>query len=190
MINKISKSKSVWGLYVSESCISAVKVSTSTKALIVEEIDTINYSEVGSSTDAKLPEPEIKIEFKNVPAKNKASVRPEQGVKIEDIAKQLSAAIKLFYDKNRITSSDKILIAIPSQFVLSRFVNLPSVNKRQLKEIVKFEVEKHIPIDINDIIWDFHSLGDKIAENKNVEIGIFAIKKERYLYIFVRARTG
>ncbi len=176
MIRKIAKSKRVWGLYVGEIGISAVKVSKSTDALIVEAFDTINYSDLDSNK-TKSSETEQNIQFKSFPVDSSSTGKTRQGVKIDDIAKLLKNAIDLFLTRNQINSSDKILIALPSQFVLSRFVNLPSVGKRQLKEIVRFEVEKHIPININEIIWDFHSLGDEAAVNKKVEIGIFAIKK-------------
>lgn len=176
MIRKIAKSKRVWGLYVGEIGISAVKVSKSTDALIVEAFDTINYSDLDSNK-TKSSETEQNIQFKSFPVDSSSTGKTSHGVKIDDIAKLLKNAIDLFLTRNQINSSDKILIALPSQFVLSRFVNLPSVGKRQLKEIVRFEVEKHIPININEIIWDFHSLGDEAAVNKKVEIGIFAIKK-------------
>ncbi|MGR3319748.1 MAG: type IV pilus biogenesis protein PilM [Candidatus Anammoxibacter sp.] len=179
MPGKISK-KSVWGLYIEETCVNAIKVAKKGKGLlVVEAFDTIKYSELDSNY-AQHAEAEPKIQFKQFPVDNdKAPPKTAtHSANIKDLVGLVKKALTLFLTRNQINSSDKVLIALPGQFVLSRFVNLPVVKKSQLKNIVMFEVEKHIPIDISQIIWDFHALDDNAVAGKEMEVGIFAIKKD------------
>lgn len=183
MIGGFSKSKNVWGLYVGESGISAVKVSQKSKSLSVEAFETIDFSEIDSS-GTKEAETESKIQFKKFPIDETVSKEDTPGLNISDLVVLIEKALNLFLTGNEINSADKILVSLPSQFVLSRFVNLPVVAKNQIKGIVRFEVEKHIPLNIKEIIWDYHILTDKISPGKELEVGIFAIKKED-IYTFL-----
>lgn len=171
--------KNVWGLYIEDTCLNAVKASRKGGKLLVEAFDTVKYSELDSGVKQQIKS-EPKIQFKPFPVEQKKtpSDLAAQDVTIKNLANLAGKAITLFLTRNQISSSDKILIALPSQFVLSRFVSLPAVKKNQLKNIVRFEVEKHIPIDASEIIWDFHSLNNKPVPGKGIEVGIFAIKKE------------
>ncbi len=181
MIGK-SSAKSVWGLYVEETCVNAVKVSKKGGDISLESFDIIRYSELDGGAETQI-DTGPKIQFKAFPidekkASEQASTTTSQGVNLKSLSDSIEKAINLFLKKNQINKNDKILVALPSQFVLSRFVKLPSVAKNQLKEIVKFEVQKNIPIETSKIIWDFHSLDDNPAPGKESEVGIFAIKKE------------
>ncbi|MGR3177540.1 MAG: type IV pilus biogenesis protein PilM [Candidatus Anammoxibacter sp.] len=179
MPGKISK-KSIWGIYIEETCVNVIKVAKKGKGqLVVEAFDTVKYSELDSDSTQHV-ETEPKIQFKQFPVDkdNEPPKTSTQSANIKDLVALVKKALTLFLTRNQINSSDKVLIALPGQFVLSRFVNLPLVKKSQLKNIVMFEVEKHIPIDISQIIWDFHALDDNAAPGKEVEVGIFAIKKD------------
>lgn len=174
-----SSSKNVWGLYIEEDGINAIKVSKKSTKLSVEAFDTVIFSELDSNHTPQT-QPESKLRFKPFPIDKKepSSETTSHNTNIEDLADLVKKALERFSTRNQINSSDKILIAVPAQFVLSRFVNLPAVKKKQLKDIVKFEVEKHIPIESSKIIWDFHTLNDTVTPGKDTEVGIFAIKKD------------
>lgn len=177
MIGSLSSKKTVWGLYVEEACISAIKVSTKAKTISVEAFDTVNYSELESSPK-KQADNEPKIQFKSSPKEH------TNATNIKDLADLADKAIAVFLSRNQINNADKILIALPAQFVLLRFENLPAVGKKQLKNIVKYHVEKYIPIDTKEIIWDFHPINDKHVPGEKTGVGIFAIKKED-IYTFL-----
>lgn len=181
MLGSLSK-KIIWGLYIGQTSINAVKVSRRAKELVVEGFDTIEYAELPSA-HKEPSETEPIIRFKPSPARGLP-----YGRNITDLGKLIEEAIRVFLARNQINRADSILISLPSQFVLSRFVNLPAVKKTRLREIVRFEVEKHIPLDIKDIIWDFHMFCDKPVPGKEVEVGIFAIKKED-MQIFLSSLT-
>ncbi|MGR3218735.1 MAG: pilus assembly protein PilM [Candidatus Anammoxibacter sp.] len=176
---KVSKN-CIWGLYIEETCINAIKIAKKRKGqLVVEAFDTVKFSELDSDSVQKA-ETTPKLQFKQFPV-DKEKEPPKtstQSANIKDLVDLVKKSLTLFLSRNQVNSSDKVLIALPGQFVLSRFVNLPVVKKNQLKNIVMFEVEKHIPIDISQIIWDFHAFDDDAVPGKEMEVGIFAIKKD------------
>ena len=177
--------KAAWGLYINETGICAVKVVRKAKKVSVESFDIISYTEC-KSEHTETDKNENGIQFKPFPVEKESQTTKTQAnsTNINDLADLAKKAISLFLSRNKIESSDRILIAVPDQFVLSRFVNLPNVKSKQLKNIVKFEIGKHIPIDVSEIIWDDQSFSNKSSSEAEVEVGIFAIKKES-IYTFL-----
>lgn len=69
-------------------------------------------------------------------------------------------------------------IVVPSQNVLARYVKLPAVSDaKKMKDMVKYEAEQIIPFDINEVTWDYQTLGDGGIDDD--ETLILAIKKEQ-----------
>lgn len=86
--------------------------------------------------------------------------------------------IQTFLLKHHIARTDKILISIPGQFVLSRFTSIPPVDKKQLRNVVRYEAKQQIPFDLNDIAWDYQQLTEQVPGMESMEIGLFASKRE------------
>lgn len=81
-----------------------------------------------------------------------------------------------------------IIVSVPGQNSFARFIKLPPVEKKRIPEIVKFEAMQQIPFDIEDVEWDWQTF--QAPENPDIEVGIFAIKKDlvgRALEPFVNA---
>lgn len=83
-------------------------------------------------------------------------------------------ALEQFLARNDITNS-RIVVAVPGQSSLTRFVKLPPVETKRVPSIVRFEAEQQIPFDINEVIWRWQSFPD--PESPDVQVGIFAIKR-------------
>lgn len=90
----------------------------------------------------------------------------------------IQETIQTFLLKHRITKTDKISISIPGQFVLSRFTSIPPVDKKQLRNLIRYEAKQQIPFDLNDIAWDYQQLTEQVPGMEGIEIGLFASKKE------------
>jgi type IV pilus assembly protein PilM len=98
-------------------------------------------------------------------------------------------ALEQFLSRNNITG-DTIVISVPGQSGLARFVKLPPVEERKIAEIVKFEAKQQIPFPLDEVVWDFQRIGpanimDGLA--MDTEIGLFAMKKDmvhRYVQHF------
>lgn len=89
----------------------------------------------------------------------------------------ISDAIKAFLEKYNVSWRDNILVSVPGQLVLSRFLSIPPVNKKQLKNIIGYEVKQQIPFDVKDIVWNYHQINKKYSGTENIEIGLFASKR-------------
>src|ERR1700755_601760 len=66
-------------------------------------------------------------------------------------------ALETFLSRNNITS-DTVVISVPGQSGLARFVKLPPVEERKIAEIVKFEAKQQIPFPLDEVVWDFQRI--------------------------------
>ena len=71
----------------------------------------------------------------------------------------------------------KVVISVPGHSALARFAKLPPVEPKMIPNIVKFEAVQQIPFPIEEVEWDYQTFAS--PENPEVEVGIFAITKER-----------
>ncbi len=89
-------------------------------------------------------------------------------------------ALETFLSRNDV-EGDVLAISVPGQTSLARFIQLPPVEKSKVAEIVKYEAKQQIPFDLDDVVWDFQTLGGGIEEGGfmlEAEVGLFAMKKE------------
>ncbi|MCE9618660.1 MAG: type IV pilus assembly protein PilM [Planctomycetes bacterium] len=70
-----------------------------------------------------------------------------------------------------------IVISVPGHSALARFAKLPPVEPKMIPNIVKFEAVQQIPFPIEDVEWDYQTF--ITPDNPEVEVGIFAITKQR-----------
>ena len=90
------------------------------------------------------------------------------------------AAIVAFRARFDIGPRDHLCVSVSGGEVFSRFINLPPVLER-IDEIIGYEARQQIPFDINDVVWDWQPVKEEheIEPGEEVEVGIFALKKER-----------
>ena len=89
-------------------------------------------------------------------------------------------ALETFLSRNDV-EGDILAISVPGQSSLARFIQLPPVEKSKVAEIVKYEAKQQIPFDLDDVIWDYQTLGGGIEEGGymlEAEVGLFAMKRE------------
>ena len=91
----------------------------------------------------------------------------------------ITEALETFLSRNDL-KGDFVSMTVSGQSGLSRFFKPPPVDSRTLPEIVKYEVRQQIPFPIEDVIWDWQSLGGTMMDNVIVdaEVGLFAIKRD------------
>ena len=70
-----------------------------------------------------------------------------------------------------------VVMSLPGHSALARFAKLPPVEPKMIQNIVKFEAVQQIPFPIEDVEWDYQTFVS--ADNPEVEVGIFAVTKER-----------
>ena len=93
----------------------------------------------------------------------------------------IPAALETFLSRNTV-KGDKIVISVPGQTSLAKFIKLPPVEASKVSEIVKYEARQQIPFDLDDVIWDYQPLGGGVEESGfmlEAEVGLFAMKREQ-----------
>jgi len=71
-----------------------------------------------------------------------------------------------------------VIVGIPSENVLSRFISLPPVEKRRIHDIVQYEARQQIPFDLNEVLWDYERVQEEYLPGEEIDIGLFAVRRE------------
>lgn len=90
-------------------------------------------------------------------------------------------ALDTFLSRNQV-SGDLVAISLPGQTALAKFIQLPPVEASRVKEIVKYEARQQIPFALEEVIWDYQTLGGGVEESGFIldgEVGLFAMKREQ-----------
>src|SRR5262249_44476671 len=74
-----------------------------------------------------------------------------------------------------------VVISVPGQSGLARFVKLPPVEEKKIADIVRFEAKQQIPFPLDEVVWDYQKIGSGVVSDgfaMETEIGLFAIKRD------------
>lgn len=74
------------------------------------------------------------------------------------------------------TKGGIVAVGVSGQASFARFIKLPPVEEKKIPEIVKFEAIQQIPFPLEDVEWDYQLF--RQADSPDVEVGIFAMRKE------------
>lgn len=74
-------------------------------------------------------------------------------------------------------SNATIAVSVPGHSAFARFAKLPPVDPKKVPDIVKFEAVQQIPFPLEQVEWDYQTFVS--PDSPDVEVGIFAITKER-----------
>jgi len=81
--------------------------------------------------------------------------------------------------------------AVAGQSVVVRYIELPKMEKAELKNAIKFEAEQYIPFPIDEVYVDFHILANApVSDPRRMKVLLVAARKElinALLQIFQKA---
>jgi type IV pilus assembly protein PilM len=88
-------------------------------------------------------------------------------------------ALEQFLSRNNLRG-DTVVISVPGQSGLARFVKLPPVEEKKIADIVRFEAKQQIPFPLEEVVWDYQKLstGSLTGDFVETEIGLFAMKRD------------
>lgn len=89
-------------------------------------------------------------------------------------------ALTQFLSRNNLRG-DMVVISVPGQSGLARFVKLPPVEEKKIADIVRFEAKQQIPFPLEEVVWDFQKLNEGTVTDGfalETEIGLFAMKRD------------
>ncbi len=89
----------------------------------------------------------------------------------------IEEALRIFKERNLI-NCDKIIVSLSGKMILSRFFTLPPIKKNRINDVLRFELRKQVPFSPDEIVWDYQLFNDNGLANKDVNIVLFATKKE------------
>jgi len=89
----------------------------------------------------------------------------------------IRSALSKFLNRNAIKGST-VVISVPGQASFTRFIKLPPVEQRKVPEIVQYEARQQIPFDLEDVVWDYQTTSPPSAGPREVEVGLFAMKRD------------
>lgn len=67
-----------------------------------------------------------------------------------------------------------LYVSLPGQTVFPRFVKFPAVSKDKVGEMVAAEAEQNIPFPMDEVVWDYQTVGDEAGVERDAVI--FAVK--------------
>lgn len=93
-----------------------------------------------------------------------------------DVTDLVAKAIETFVARNDLSNS-RVVVSVAGQQTLTRFTKMPPVEPKKIPDMVQYEASQQIPFDMDEVVWDYQVCagGAEVAE---VEVGIFAIRKE------------
>ncbi|GIW82130.1 MAG: hypothetical protein KatS3mg105_3937 [Gemmatales bacterium] len=90
-------------------------------------------------------------------------------------------ALLKFLERNNIRG-DTVVLGVPGQSGLARFVKLPPVEEKKIADIIRFEAKQQIPFPLDEVIWDYQKIGSGVVTEDGfameTEIGLFAMKRD------------
>lgn len=148
----MAENRAVWGIDIGQAGLKAVRLKYAAQA---EQVLAVAYDYI--------PHPKILSQPDAIP---------------RELIKQ---ALETFLSRNDITG-DLVAISLPGHSALARFIQLPPVESSKVADVVKYEARQQIPFALEDVIWDFQTLGGGIEESGfmlGAEVGLFAMKTEQ-----------
>ncbi|MEM9251944.1 MAG: type IV pilus assembly protein PilM [Planctomycetota bacterium] len=95
-----------------------------------------------------------------------------------NVAEAIQVQLDALLAKHDLRRSN-VVLSVPGNMAFGRFAKLPPVEPKQVPKIVEFEARQQIPFPIEQVEWDYQVFQDD--DNPDVEVGIFAITKERVM---------
>ena len=89
----------------------------------------------------------------------------------------IRSALGKFLSRNSIKGST-VVVSVPGQASFTRFIKLPPVEPKKIPEIVRYEARQQIPFNLEDVVWDYQTISPPTAGPREVEVGIFAMKRD------------
>ena len=118
----------------------------------------------------------LKDSFKGVRLAAHAVYSLDMGVPLKEKLETAAGFVKEFMEENRIVSTD-IFIGISREPAILRIVEFPLAVKENLRETIRYEMEKYVPISVDDIFFDCQVLAEDKEQNL-LKVLLIVVKKD------------
>ena len=104
-----------------------------------------------------------------------------------DVDEAIQVNLDQFVQRHDVSRST-IMVSVAGHMAFARFAKLPPIDPKKIPDIVKFEAVQQIPFPIEQVEWDYQVFEQ--ADSPDVEVGIFAIMRERVMGFLENYRTA
>jgi len=102
---------------------------------------------------------------------------------------QIQQAVHTFVARNDVRGCG-IVVVMPAPNALIRFIQLPPVDRSAIADIVQYEARQQIPFPLEEVCWDHAAIDRGFVPGENVEVGLFALRKELAFALLNCVRVG
>ncbi|NJL32084.1 MAG: type IV pilus assembly protein PilM [Phycisphaerales bacterium] len=102
-----------------------------------------------------------------------------------NVDESIQMGLDQFLSKHDIGKSE-VIVSVAGHLAFARFAKLPPVEPKKIPDIVKFEAVQQVPFPLEQVEWDYQVFTE--PDSPDVEVGIFAITKERVASILSNYR--
>ncbi len=107
--------------------------------------------------------------------------KPLRQVDPDEAEEMVQEALQRFLERNEIRG-DRVVLGVPGQMGLARFVKIPPVELSRIPDIVRYEARQQIPFDLSEVVWDYQRMaGGQVSEGfvTDAGVGFFAMKRDQ-----------
>lgn len=102
---------------------------------------------------------------------------------------QIQQAVHTFVARNDLRGCG-VAVVIPAPSALVRFIQLPPVDRSAIPDIVQYEARQQIPFPLEEVCWDHAAIDRGFIPGEQVEVGLFALRKEIAFALLNCLRVG
>jgi type IV pilus assembly protein PilM len=95
----------------------------------------------------------------------------------ENRSESVREALKSFLSEHQVRN-DRVFVARSDLNAFSRFIKLPQVDSKGVDKMITYEAQQQIPFPIDEVMWGYHKIERDYEPDEELEVGIFATKKE------------
>jgi len=118
----------------------------------------------------------LKESFKGVKLAAYGTYPLEENLPIHDMGERLERVVNDFMSQNRI-SSGALFLGIPRRVAVLRYVELPLVVKENLKDSLKYELEKYVPFPPDELYFDYQIISEDKKTDK-MKLLLLVVKRD------------
>ncbi len=107
--------------------------------------------------------------------------KPLRQAEPDEADEMVQEALQRFLERNEIRG-DRVVLGVPGQMGLARFVKIPPVELSRIPDIVRYEARQQIPFDLSEVVWDYQRMaGGQVSEGfvTDAGVGFFAMKRDQ-----------
>ncbi|MFP4687118.1 MAG: pilus assembly protein PilM [bacterium] len=105
-----------------------------------------------------------------------ADSEPVRDVPPDEFIEECSQTLKTLIERNNISSSLNVVIALPSNSVIVRRMELPAMPEDRMAQVIRYEAESHIPFPLDQVVIDYHVIE---RTEEGTELILSAVKKDK-----------